>query len=119
MSSEQPSDDALGAPDPSRGGSTIDEAVANAEAGSRAEGDHTPSGQAASGESRAEKMTEVDVVSEPRASDEPPDPGPSPVDVGSGGAQRVVGARVSDRVAAGETPPDGPPFGERSSGSDD
>ena len=46
-------------PDPNRGGPTVDAAVANAEEGSRAEGDHVPSGQAASGESRVEQMPEV------------------------------------------------------------
>ena len=40
----------------------------------------------------------------------PLEPGPSPADVGSGGAQRVEGARISDRVAGSEPVPDGPPF---------
>jgi hypothetical protein len=46
-------------PDPARGGPTVDAAVANAEEGTRAEGDHVPSGQEASGESRVEQMPEV------------------------------------------------------------
>jgi hypothetical protein len=49
----------LGSPDPDRGGPTVDAAVADAEEGSRAEGDHVPSGQAAPGESRVEQMPEV------------------------------------------------------------
>lgn len=107
--------ESLGNPDPDRGGPTVDDAVANAEKGSRAEGDHTPSGQAASGESRAEKMVDVGGVTEARVDGaknggEPPEPGPSPADVGSGGAQRIVGARISDRASAGEEVPDGPPF---------
>jgi hypothetical protein len=44
----------------------------------------------------------------------PLEPGPSPAEVGSGGAQRIVGARISDRVAAGEASPDGPPFDSQS-----
>jgi hypothetical protein len=52
-------DETLHDADPSRGGPTVDDAVANAEEGSRAEGDHVPSGQAASGESRVEQMPEV------------------------------------------------------------
>jgi hypothetical protein len=105
----------LGAPDESRGGENIDAAVANAESGTEVEGVHTPSGQAESGESRLEQMTDVDVSSDrddanPDATAAPSPPGPSPAETGSGGAQRVVGARISDRAAAGEPVPDGPPF---------
>jgi hypothetical protein len=53
------SQEPLGSPDPDRGGPTVDAAVADAEEGSRAEGDHVPSGQAAPGESRVEQMPEV------------------------------------------------------------
>ncbi|MGI9093295.1 MAG: hypothetical protein ACR2FF_07625 [Mycobacteriales bacterium] len=110
-------DDPLGAPDPSRGGPTVDDAVANAESGSQAEGVHTPSGQAEPGDSRLEQMTEVAGTDDGRVdgdadgSADPVPPGPSPDEVGSGGAQRAVGARISDRTAAGEPAPDGPPFG--------
>jgi hypothetical protein len=111
----EPDTSSLGSPDESRGGQDIDAAVANAESGSQVEGVHTPSGQAESGESRLEQMREVDVSSDrddtnPDATAAAPEPGPSPAEVGSGGAQRVVGARIPDRAAAGEPVPDGPPF---------
>lgn len=106
--------ESLGSPDPSRGGRDIDEAVANAEGGSQVEGVHTPSGQAESGESRLEQMDEVDLSGDSDAVGDgtgtPPEPGPGPGDIGSGGAQRIEGARISDRVSAGEPVPDGPPF---------
>lgn len=111
----EPNADSLGSPDESRGGPDIDAAVENAEAGSPVEGVHTPSGQAESGDSRLEQMREVDVSSD-RDDDQTDatataaEPGPGPADIGSGGAQRIVGARVSDRVAGGEPVPDGPPF---------
>jgi hypothetical protein len=102
--------------DAARSGSTVDESVAAAEAGSQVEGVHTPSGKAESGDSRLEHMPEVAGVGEPRIdgnpdeSVEPPPPGPEPLDIGSGGAQRIVGARISDRISADEPVPDGPPF---------
>ncbi|MEP6650710.1 MAG: hypothetical protein ABJA74_12500, partial [Lapillicoccus sp.] len=76
---------------------------------------HTPSGEAEPGESRLEQMREVDTTSsdddgDPTATVTEPEPGPSPADIGSGGAQRIVGARISDRISAGEPVPDGPPF---------
>lgn len=37
---------------------------------------------------------------------------PSPAEAGSGGAQSIVGARVSDRLSAGEEPPGNPPFSD-------
>lgn len=120
MSTHVPDDptttDSLGSPDESRSGPTFDEAVDNAEAGSQIEGVHTPSGEAESGESRVEQMPEVDgmtdgqVVGDLGAPSDTPTPGPAPGDIGSGGAQRIVGARTSDRVSAGEPVPDGPPF---------
>ncbi|BEP13551.1 hypothetical protein acdb102_18620 [Acidothermaceae bacterium B102] len=57
--------------DASRSGETVDEAVATAEAGSQVEGVHTPSGQAESGDSRLEQMTEVEGVGEPRIDGDP------------------------------------------------
>lgn len=112
----------LGAPEHDRSGPTIDDAVAKSEAGSEVEGVHTPSGHEESGESRVEQMPEVAGVTEgrvdgdPGAPATPPEPGPSPADVGSGGAQRIVGARISDRVAGGEPVPEGPPFDTDSDG---
>jgi hypothetical protein len=64
MNTQEP--ETLGSPDPERGGPTVDDAVANAESGTAVEGVHTPSGEAASGESRVEKMDEVAGVTEPR-----------------------------------------------------
>jgi hypothetical protein len=118
MTTDQP----LGSPDPDRGGETVDAAVENAETGSQVEGVHTPSGQAKSGESRVEKMADVSGVREPRVDGEPegtppPDPGPGPADLGAGGAQRLAGARISDRISAGEAVPEGPPFAEDSDGN--
>ncbi|MEP6853362.1 MAG: hypothetical protein ABJA87_12000 [bacterium] len=112
-----------GAPDHDRSGPTIDDAVAKSEAGSQVEGVHTPSGQAESGESRVEQMPEVEGVTEgrvdgdPGARGTPLQPGPSPAEVGSGGAQRILGARISDRVSAGEPVPQGPPFDADSEGN--
>ena len=111
----------LGSPEHERSGRTVDEAVEKFEAGSQVEGVHTPSGQAESGESRVERMVDVDRTSTPRSPAEegsdtdvslPATPGPE--DIGSGGAQRLEGARISDRVAAGQPVPDGPPFGSGS-----
>jgi hypothetical protein len=61
----------LGEPEHERSGGIIDGAVDKAEAGSRAEGDHTPSGQAASGESRVEKMVDVEGIGTDRPPSEP------------------------------------------------
>lgn len=111
------SSDSPGSPEHERSGPTIDEAVAKADSGSQAEGVHIPSGEAASGESRAEQMPDVDGLTEdgrvegdPDEAGTPPEPAPSPTEIGSGGAQRSTGARVSDRISAGEPVPDGPPF---------
>lgn len=60
-------DKVSGPTDPKPSGRTVDEAVAKAEDGSQIEGVHTPSGQAASGESRVEKMADVDGVAESQA----------------------------------------------------
>lgn len=108
--------DALHSPDHDRSGSTVDKAVETAEQESQVEGVHTPSGQAASGESRVEQMPEVQGVDEPRvdgdpdASGQPGAPASTPDDLGSGGAQRIEGGRISDREAAGQAVSDGPPF---------
>jgi hypothetical protein len=57
---EHDASETLHDPEPSLGGDTIDEAVENAEEGTRAEGTgHTPSGNEPSGESRGEQMAEV------------------------------------------------------------
>jgi hypothetical protein len=116
MDDEHDTEDTLGSPVPERGGPTVDAAVRAAEEGSQVEDEHTLDGVADEvGESRAEHMVDEPVTlprteGEPGTSSGAPEPGPSPADVGSGGAQRIEGARVSDRVAAGEPVPDGPPF---------
>jgi hypothetical protein len=110
------SSDSLGSSDEDLSGATIDEAIEKAEAGSQVAGAHTTSGQAASAQSRAEEIREVHGLTEgkvygnPGEPATPPEPGPSPTESGSGGAQNIIGARISDRVAAGEPVPDGPPF---------
>jgi hypothetical protein len=107
----------LGAPVHERGGADIEEAIAKAEAGSQVEGVHrVPDEVVEPGTSRIEQMRELDgigegeVVGNPDEGSDVPPPGPGPADIGSGGAQRIVGARISDRVSAGEPVPDGPPF---------
>lgn len=93
----------LGSPEPGRGHETIDEAVASAEEDSQVEGEHTPSGRAASGDSRLEQLPEVEGTDGPRVDGDPDgsgDPAPKVEDGVSGAAQRVVGARASDRAAA-------------------
>ncbi len=108
--------DDQGSPDHDRSGETVDEAVETAERGSRVEGVHTPSGQAESGESRVEQMPEVTGADGPRVDGDRADEGatgpsgPGPDQIGSGGGQRLEGARISDRLSADETVPDGPPF---------
>jgi hypothetical protein len=92
----------LGAPEQGRSGDSIEKAVERFEAGTQVEGDHTPVGRADTGESRLEQMTEVEQTGtgDPAADGDEPD-GPEPQDVGSGGAQRVVGPRIPDQVAGG------------------
>jgi len=106
----------LRSPEPSRGGPDIDAAVQNAESDTQAEGVHrsAPPGQAV-GDSRLEQMREVDTSGE-RAEPDIPE-GPLPGEVGAGGAQRIVGARISDRVAGGAERPAGPPFDDDGSGA--
>jgi hypothetical protein len=101
-----------------RSGRDIEEGIARAEEGTDEQGTHTLAGSGPSGDSRVERMADVEETTEGRVErDEgdpaaPLEPGPSPADVGSGGAQRVEGARISDRVAGSEPVPDGPPFDE-------
>ena len=106
----------LRSPEPSRGGPDIDAAVQNAESDTQTEGVHrsAPPGQGV-GDSRLEQMREVDTSGE-RAEPDVPE-GPLPGEVGAGGAQRVVGARISDRVAGGAERPAGPPFDDDGSGA--
>ena len=98
----------LHSPDPSRGGPDIDAAIQRAEDGSLTEGVHRPAGPGqTSAESRLEQMREV-YTPEPGGTGQGDTPtGPLPDEIGSGGAQRITGARISDRVAGGaESPAD-------------
>lgn len=56
-----------------------------------------------------EAMTKGQVVDGPGTQATTPE-NPSPLAAGSGGAQSIVGGRVSDRISAREQPPSGPPF---------
>lgn len=97
--------------DNSRSGADVREAVNVAEAGTRAEGDHAHPERAKSGEAPVEQvyddpaMTEGQrIVTGTATTSGGVPPGPSPAEAGSGGAQSVVGARESDRRAAGQPP---------------
>lgn len=103
--------------DNSRSGADVREAVNVAEAGTRAEGDHSHPERAKSGEAPVEQVYNDPAMTEGQrivtgaattSGDVPP--GPSPAEAGSGGAQSVVGARESDRRAAGQPPAAGAPF---------
>ena len=103
--------------DDSRSGADVREAVNVAEAGTRAQGDHAHPERAKSGEAPVEQvyddpaMTEGQrVVTGAATTSGGVPPGPSPAEAGSGGAQSVVGARESDRRAAGQPPTAGAPF---------
>jgi hypothetical protein len=111
----------MGNPDHDRSRVDVDEAVAKAEAGSKVDGVHTPSGREESGNSRLEQMRDVEQRrvdgSAPGTTTPAPPDGPSPADIGAGGAQRLVGARISDRISAGEAVPDGLPFDTDTAGN--
>jgi len=103
--------------DESRSGADVGEAVEIAETGTKAQGDHSHPERAKSGEAPVEQvfndpaMTQGQrtVTGSARTAGNVP-PGPSPAKAGSGGAQSVVGARESDRLAGGEQPTTGKPF---------
>jgi hypothetical protein len=100
-------------PDDSRSGEDIAEAIEVAERGSSVEEVHDEGTDNKTAQAPVERtagdpeMTEGQVVlgeGEPGASSS----GPMPSEGTSGAAQSVVGARTSDRVAAGEEPPPDP-----------
>ncbi|MQA32623.1 hypothetical protein [Modestobacter roseus] len=98
--------------DPTRSGEDVVDAVRTAEAGSAIEDAHGLPG--APGSAPVEQvrddpeMTGGQVV---LGEDESrPAGNPDPAAAGSGGAQSIVGARASDRVAADEPLPDGPAY---------
>lgn len=105
----------LGHPDHSRSGPTISDSIDKAEGGSQVAQTHTES---VTTESEDDRITEIHDAERDASRTEgnraetasPPEPGLDPADVGPGGAQHVIGSRVSDRVAAGQPVPDGPPF---------
>ncbi|MDO8211022.1 hypothetical protein [Conexibacter sp. CPCC 206217] len=101
--------------DDDRSGRDVEAAVARAEQGTPVEGRHSDGSGSPTGESRVERAADVDEIVEGRSeggqrTQPPPEPGPEPPAIGSGGAQRIVGARIPDRKSAGEPTPDGPPF---------
>ncbi len=103
--------------DHSRSGADVGEAIEIAEVGTKAQGDHSHPERAKSGEAPVEQvfndpaMTEGQrTVAGAATTDGAVPRGPSPAEAGSGGAQSVVGARESDRLAAGEPPTAGKPF---------
>lgn len=110
--------------DPGRSGDDVVEAVETASAGTPHGGVQTRPEDMKPHAAPVEQvrddpaMTEGQVTGGPGSGSTTPD-GPSPADAGSGGAQSVVGARVSDRVAAGEDAPGGPPFDDEDSAERD
>jgi hypothetical protein len=102
--------------DHERSGKHVEESIARAEEGTEVQGTHTLEESGPSGDSRVERIADVEettggrVEREEGADPDPLEPGPGPTDVGSGGAQKVEGARISDRVAGSEPVPNGPPF---------
>ena len=102
--------------DHDRSGATVDEAIDKAETGSQTEGAHTPPDPGDTGDARREHIADVAGATDdrpdrnPSERSTPPEPGLSPTETGSGGAQNIAGARVSDRVAGGQPLPDDPPF---------
>jgi hypothetical protein len=107
-----------GAPDDARSGADVAEAIEVAERGSSVQQVHDRGTEDRSGEAPVEQvrgdpeMTEGEVVLGSGSPTEPPSAGLDPAEAGSGGAQSVVGARTSDRLAGGEPKPGGPPFDE-------
>jgi hypothetical protein len=103
--------------DDSRSGADVGEAIDVAESGTMAQGDHSHPERAKTGEAPVEQvfndpaMTKGQrtVTGSATTTGSVP-PGPSPAEAGSGGAQSVVGARESDRLAAGEPPAAGKPI---------
>jgi hypothetical protein len=107
---------AEGQADDSRSGADVGESIDIAESGTKAQGDHSHPGRAKTGEAPVEQvfndpaMTEGQRMVTGSGATQGIPPGPSPAEAGSGGAQSVVGARESDRLAAGEPPAAGAPF---------
>jgi hypothetical protein len=92
-----------------RSGPDVAAAIGAAENDSALHETHTHPERTKSGEAHVEQSYGDPAMTEGR-SDTALEPGPSPAEAGSGGAQSVVGARVSDRISGGEPKPDGKPF---------
>ncbi len=96
-----------------RSGPDVVAAVERAAAGTQGGGVQTPPERAKPHEAPVEQvrgdeaMTGGQVVTGPGERADTPS-SPDPAASGSGGAQSMVGARISDRVAAGEDPPAAP-----------
>ena len=112
----EPQQPETGGADHTRSGDDVVEAVQVAEEGSSVREAHDRPAEAKPGAAPVEQsggdpeMTEGQVVLGEGAGGKPT-PGVDPREAaGSGGAQSQPGARVSDRAAAGEPLPDGPPF---------
>lgn len=103
--------------DPERSGADVVEAVETAAAGTPHGGVQTRPEEMKPHAAPVEQvhgdaaMTQGQVVDGPGDGSETPT-NPSPAEAGSGGAQSVVGARVSDRLSAGEEAAGGPPFSD-------
>lgn len=99
-------------PDHSRSGDDVAEAIGVAERGSAVEEVHDQGTEAKSGQAPVEQaagdaeMTEGQVVLGEGESGRHRSAGLDPEAGSSGAAQSAPGARVSDRVAAGETTPE-------------
>jgi hypothetical protein len=99
-----------GPADHSRSGADVAEAVRVAEQGTGVEEVHTPPAQPGSAPVEHAAGDPAMTGTEGAADDAPAAGNPDPAQAGSGGAQSIVGARASDRVAAGEPLPDSPPY---------
>ena len=103
------------AADSTRSGADIAEAIGVAEDGSSVQSVHDRPEDTKSGAAPVEQaagdpeMTEGQVVLGD-GDGGTPSGGADPRDAGSGGAQSAPGARQSDRRAAGQPEPEGPPF---------
>jgi hypothetical protein len=94
-----------------RSGADVAEAVRVAEQGSAVQQVHTPPREPGSAPVEQAAGDPAMTGSQDTGDDDAPAAGnPDPAQAGSGGAQSIVGARASDRVAAGEPLPDSPPY---------
>jgi hypothetical protein len=94
-----------------RSGEDLAASIGRAERDSDLPETHTHPDRLVSGESHVEQAHGDPAMTEGQlAGGVATEAGPSPAEAGSGGAQSIVGARVSDRVSSGEPQPAGAPF---------